>query len=92
MKVTITFLGLLREYIGQETVVMDFCHGAVYGDLLREIDVRYGKRLPESLWDKQACQFMPGILSVGEGRDLEEKDTALKEGENISIVVHMAGG
>lgn len=92
MNVTITFAGLLREYIGEETVVMTLRQGAVYGDLLHEIQDCYGKRLPEILWDKQACRFRPGILAVGEGRDLEEKDTPLKEDENIAIVVHMAGG
>jgi molybdopterin converting factor small subunit len=92
MKISITFVGILREVAGEETASIELGEGAIYGDLLQEIDRRYGKRLPESFWDKNACQFRPGILAVGEGRDLEEKDAALKDGENIAIVVHMAGG
>jgi len=92
MNVTINFLGILSEYIGTDTVFMELLQGATYGDLLNEVSHKFGDRLPKGVWDKENCQFRAGVLSIGEGRDLETKETVLKDGENITIVVHMAGG
>ncbi|MFO7963603.1 MAG: MoaD/ThiS family protein [Desulfobacterales bacterium] len=92
MNVTIHLLGLFKEYIGTDTADLELPEGAVYGDLLAEIGRRFGESLPKSLWDSETLEFKPGILCVGEGRDLERKDQPLKPGESISIVVHMAGG
>lgn len=92
MNVTLNFLGLFKEYIGKDTVSMELPENANYGDLLNEIGNRYGEKLPKTLWDHEKREFKPGILCVGEGRDLETRDTTLKPGESISVVVHMAGG
>lgn len=92
MHVNVNFLGLFREHTGTDAAALELPDGAVYGDLLDEIHRRYGARLPNSLWDHQRREFKPGILCVGEGRDLERRDTALKPGETLSVVVHMAGG
>lgn len=92
MNVTLNFLGLFKDYIGSESVFLKLSDDAVYGDLLDEIDRQYGEKLPKSLWSHERREFRPGILCVGEGRDLETRETTLKPGETISVVVHMAGG
>ena len=65
---------------------------AGFGDVLEEIHRRYEESLPKGIWNAEKREFRPGVLCVGEGRDLEEKDTPLKDGEMISIAIHMAGG
>ena len=92
MNITLNFLGLLRDHIGEESATFTFDKEADFGDLLAEIHRRYQERLPTVLWDQQKQEFKPGILCVGEGRDLESRDTVLKDGETITIAVHMAGG
>lgn len=92
MDVTLNFMGLLKGYIGTESVSLKLPEKAVFGDLLDEIDRQYGEKLPNSLWNHNRREFKSGILCVGEGRDLETRETTLKPGETISIVVHMAGG
>jgi molybdopterin converting factor small subunit len=92
MNITLNILGIMKEYIGEDTVSFEFAGDASFGDLLAKIHSRYADHLPESLWDKKTQQFRPGILCVGEGRDLESKETVLKNGEVISVAVHMAGG
>ena len=92
MNVNLNFLGLFKEHIGEETVSMELPENADYGELLDEIGRRYGKKLPKTLWDHEKREFQPGILCVGEGRDLETRNTIIKPEETISIVVHMAGG
>ena len=92
MHITLNFLGLLKEYIGESSVIFSLEQGADFGDVLSEIHHRYGERLPAGIWDPQKMEFKTGVLCVGEGRDLEERNTLLKDGEMISIAVHMAGG
>jgi molybdopterin converting factor small subunit len=92
MQVTLNFLGLLREYVGAGEASFALRPGAVYGDLLREIDARFGNRMPDSIWDKSGCRFRPGILSVGEGRDLDDPSAELRDNETIAVTIHMAGG
>ena len=78
--------------MGTETLSVELPEAAAFGDLMDEIGRRFADRLSESIWDKKNRQFKPGILCVGEGRDLESKDTPLKEGENITMMAVMAGG
>ena len=92
MKVILNFMGILREYTGDHQISLELPDEAHFGDLLNEIQKRYGNRLPGSLWDKEHQQFMPGILCVGEGRDFETKETLLKDGEKILFLMPMAGG
>lgn len=92
MKITLNLLGILSEHFGTDVLTVNLPDGAKFGDLTNEVDVKFGKRLPKSIWDKKSATFKPGILCVGEGRDIESKETLLKENENISVVILMAGG
>lgn len=92
MKITLKLMGLLNEHIGEESVFLEFSPGATFGDLLKKFHNQYGELIPDGLWDTSKCQFRPGILCVGEGRDMETKETPLKDGETIYLVAHIAGG
>lgn len=92
MNITLHFLGLIKEHIGKESVTFTFEKDACFGEVLTEIHHRYKERLTTDLWDPKKLEFRPGILCVGEGRDLENKGTMLKDGETIFIVVQIAGG
>ena len=86
------FLGPLGQQAGSVAVRFDLPPGAVYGDLLDRIGQRFGPRFHERIWDAEANTFGPGILSVGQGRDLESRETPLVDGEEIKIVPVFAGG
>ena len=92
MKVTVTFFGPLGEQAGEETVQFDLPQGATFGDLLVDIGHRFGDRFHERVWDHEANIFMPGILTVGTGRDLDSRSTPLMDGEEIKIVPLLGGG
>ena len=92
MNIILNFLGLIQEHIGEKSVTFTFEKDVCFGDVLVEIHRRYKERLPTDLWDPRKLEFRPGILCVGEGRDLENKDTMLKDGEMIFILVQIAGG
>jgi len=92
MDVTVSFLGPLGEYTGQKRILIHFPDGAVYGDLLDEIDRQFGARFPEALWDREQRQFKKGVLVIGFGRDLGDEKTPLTDGEEIKMVPVLAGG
>ncbi len=92
MRVMVMFMGPLAGYVGQKAVQFDLPQGAIYGDLLDEIGRRFGAKFPERIWDNKANVFKPGILIVGEERDLESRETPLVEGEEIKVVPLAAGG
>ncbi len=92
MEVGVRFFGPLAELAGQETVDFTLPEGATYGLLLDEIDRRLGRRLHGRLWDREARSFRAGILVVGEGRDLDSRETPLRHGEVIKVVPVLTGG
>jgi molybdopterin converting factor small subunit len=92
MKITLNLVGILSEHFGTDVLTVELANGARFGDLTNEIALRFGDRLPKSIWDKENMTFKPGILCVGEGRDIDSRETLLKENENITVVILMAGG
>lgn len=92
ISVMVTFFGPLGEQIGRKTTCFEFSSGSVYGDLLVEIGRRFGDRFHKRIWDAEQDEFKAGILVIGDGRDLENRDTPLVDKENIRIIPVFAGG
>ena len=92
MKVTVQFMGPLKDYVGEQTVQFDFPDQATYGALLEEIESRFGHCFPDKIWDSNGGGFKAGILILGTGRDLEDRQTLLKEDEEIKILPLLGGG
>ena len=92
MKVTVKFIGPLRDFVGEEAVQFDFPNPATYGNLLDEIGRRFGKSLPAKIWDANGGGFKVGILTIGEGRDLDDRAALLKDGEEIKVLPLLGGG
>jgi len=92
LKVTVIFLGMLKTYTGEDTVIIEFPEQASYGDLMQHIGQRFYGKLPEEIWDEESETFKDSVLAVGEGRDLQSPDTLLKENEEIKILLALAGG
>ncbi len=92
MKVTVRFMGPLREFAGADTIELDLRDGSTYGEALDEIDRRLGSRLPNRVWDSSARDFKAGILVMGAGRDLTDRGAVLKDGEEIKVLPMLGGG
>ena len=92
MKITVRFIGILERITGQDTLTVDLPEGATYGYLQRELGGRFGRDFPEDIWDNNAQLFKGAVLVVGEGRDLEDPDTRLRQGEEIWVLMPIAGG
>lgn len=92
MKITVRFMGPLREFVGGETLELELREGASYGEALDEIDKRLGGRLPGRIWDSSARDFKAGILVMGTGRDLGDRSVVLRDGEEIKVLPMLGGG
>ena len=92
MKVTVTFLGILRQEAGRDTLVLDLPAGAVFGDVLDAIGRQLGDRLGNRVWNAETRAFRPGVNVIGEGRALDSRTTPLKEGESIQVLPVVGGG
>ncbi|MBN1614080.1 MAG: MoaD/ThiS family protein [Deltaproteobacteria bacterium] len=92
MEVTVIFMGPLAEYTGAKAVRMTLSGKGTYGELLDEIDRQFGAFFPEAMWDRERKLFKKGILVVGVGRDLDDPETKLTDGEEIKLVPVFGGG
>ena len=92
MKITVNFLGTLSKYTGAELVEIELDEGARYGDLLAELNRRYGDKFPAKCWDKEKCDFVKPISAIGSNGDIEARDTPLAGHDEINILIPISGG
>ncbi len=92
MKITLTFLGLLRQQVQTACVDVDLSDGADLQELLDYIDRQFGPELGPRTWDKDRRMFRSGIRVAGDDRYLESPDTLLRDGQQISIMPAISGG
>lgn len=92
MKITVQFMGPLKDFAGKQTAEFDFPDPVTYGALLKEIGRRFGPCFPEKIWDTNGGGFKAGILIMGNGRDLEDRKTLLEDGEEIRVLPLLGGG
>jgi molybdopterin converting factor small subunit len=92
VKVTVIFLGPLKDFVGQRSVEFDLPENATYGVLLDDIWARYGERFPDGIWDAARGDFKQQILAIGSGRDLNSREEPLHDGEDIKLMPFLPGG
>jgi len=91
MKVTLNFHGVLADWAGVPSSIIDLPVHADYAALLQEIDRRFATNMPEQLWDHEKKLFKGPVLVSGNGRNLKAPSDALIKGEEITFFL-MAGG
>jgi len=92
MRITVNFLGMLSNYTGIESVVIDLEDDARYEDLLAVIAARFGEKLPEQCWDSDKGEFKKPISAIGTKGDIEERDMPLAGNEEVHILMPISGG
>ena len=92
MEVSILFFGALAQQTGQKEARFALPPGALFGDLLDEIGIRFGNRISGYFWDTETNTFKPGVRVVADGRFLESRAAPLKDGEEIRVFPAIGGG
>lgn len=92
MKVTASFHGILTDWVGVERADFELPEEALFSDLLREIARKFRNNMPEQLWDDQQYSFKRQVVATSGERLLESKDVPLREGQEITFLLMLAGG
>lgn len=92
MHVTVTFVGILAELIQEGSFEVHFPGEATYRDLLDEIWNRFGRSIPDSLWEREENRFNEPIFALAGGEAVDSPDTPLKNGEEVKFLTLIAGG
>ena len=94
MKVNLKiFLPVLPEAIGRKELGVEFA-GETINDLIEHLVARYGRKARQALYDKKGrLDPMIQVLLNGEKWVTHDQlDTALQDGDDVILMIMMAGG
>jgi hypothetical protein len=92
MKVTALFHGILADWVGTPSARFELPDDATYADLMKEIDHRYRRNMPDQLWDGEKNTFHRKVRPFRKGKAIDKTDFQLVEGEALTFFLMMAGG
>jgi molybdopterin converting factor small subunit len=92
MEVTVNFLGILADYFKTPKAQLELPDKATVKDLLQALGKHFGGHLPKRLWDHTENRFVVGVHIAGKNGDLNDPDLFLAEGDEIHILMPIAGG
>jgi molybdopterin converting factor small subunit len=91
IRVTVTFLGLLRDQMGAPRLELDLPSGSRLADVLHALVPEVEGRLGDWAWDGEKHCFTSQV-TVARGPKAVDKKGELVDGEEIIIFPPMAGG
>ena len=93
MNVAVTFLGILRDQVGQKTLQVELPEGADLGDLMDAIAPIMDEKVGAWAWDSDERRFSARVVVSRQGAVGNADMTApLKNGEEILVFPPLAGG
>ena len=93
MQVTVKFLGALGKQVGAGSIPVDVPDGGTYRDLLEAIGPMVQAKLDAWAWDADRQMFSRRMLISRNGvSELRDGSTALADGDEIVVVLPLAGG
>ncbi|MFQ5857635.1 MAG: MoaD family protein [Anaerolineae bacterium] len=87
------FLPVLPEAIGRKELEMEFA-GETINDLIEHLVARYGRKARQALYDEKG-ELDPVVQVLLNGKEWvthDRLDTALQDGDNVVLMIMMAGG
>lgn len=86
-------LPLLPEVVGRKELEVEFA-GETVGDLIEHLAARYGRKARQALYDVEG-KLDPVIQVLRNEKEWvahDRLDTALQDGDQVMLVMMMAGG
>ena len=94
MKVNLKLLvPVLPEAIGRRDLEVEFA-GETVNDLIEHLVARYGRKARQALYDEKG-QLDPVVQVLLNGKEWvthDRLDTALQDGDNVVLMIMLAGG
>ena len=93
MKVSVSFLGLLRDKVGRKTIEVDLPDGSGFGDLMAAIAPLMEEKVGTWAWAGKKQRFSARIV-VSRQKAVRGADPSapLVDGEEITVFPPLAGG
>jgi molybdopterin converting factor small subunit len=96
MRVSIGFLGMLRDQLGQKSLDVDLPDGAGFADLMDAIAPLMEQKVAWA-WDREAHRFSPRVVISrkcvnGTARGKDDAEVPLADGEEFMVFPPLAGG
>ena len=92
MKVKVQFHGILTDWMGVARAEIEVPEGGTLRDLYSAVKKTYGRSMPPQLSEKDPEALHRALWAI-RGKDrLAEVHTELREGEEIQILLTLAGG
>ena len=92
MKITAHFHGILAAWVGVPSASFELPANAPYAELVKEIGRRYQQNMPEQLWNRKNNTFNDKVRPFRDRKLLNAMDSSLREGDEITFLLMMAGG
>jgi molybdopterin converting factor small subunit len=93
MRVSVGFLGILRDQVGQKSIEVELPDGAGFGDLMDAIAPLMAEKVGSWAWDGGKHRFSPRVIVSRQKAVGGVKLTApLEEGEEVLVFPPLAGG
>jgi molybdopterin converting factor small subunit len=91
--VSVGFLGLLRDQLGQKSLSVELPDGAGFDDLLDVIAPVLQDKLGAWAWDREKGRFSPRVVVLREtALGKADPSAPLTDGEQITVFPPLAGG
>jgi molybdopterin converting factor small subunit len=93
MRISVGFLGILRDQVGQKSLEVELPDGAGFDDLMQAIAPLMEQKVGSWAWDAQKRRFSPRVV-VSRQKAVGTVDPAspLTDGEEILVFPPLAGG
>ena len=93
MNITVRFLGALQNQMGTSALPLELPEGGTFRDALDAVGPTVQERLPDWAWDPVGrCFSRRMMISLNGTADLRDETVALSEGDEILVVLPLAGG
>ena len=93
MRVKVTFLGIIRDQVGQRSLELELPEGSTFGDLMAAIAPTMEEKVGSWAWDRQSQRFS-GRIVVSRQKAVGgiEAKAPLVDGEEVLVFPPLAGG
>jgi len=93
MQVTVRFLDVMRDRAGKRSMVIELPDGATYRDLLDHIAPEMESGPADWAWDAERGSFSRRMMVLRNSSvELRDGSTGLEDGDEIVVLVPLAGG
>ena len=92
MRIKVLFHGILADWVGAKEAEFSLREGSPISELTAVIGLRYGRNMPEQLWDKDKNSFVKSVWAMRGDQKILNPNEELKEGEVIKFLLMQAGG